>query len=565
MSLKKEYGDFQTPDSLATRVVSLVHELFGTPETVIEPTVGLGAFLKAAAECWGKSSYYIGYEINKTYVDHARKCLCQFDTQIYHRDFFKEDWKHNLARTAKKRILVIGNPPWVTNSELGQLGSRNLPDKSNFQGLRGFDARTGKSNFDIAESMLIRLIEAIPTDGAIAMLCKTMTARKVLRHFWKNDEGRDGSRLFQIDAKASFNVAVDACLFYVTGKRTDERAAMVYADLDMASTSTKFGYIAGDLVSDINVYHSYKWLDGGSSLYTWRSGVKHDAANVMEFSRNGKVLINGFGEEVNIEENYVFPLVKSSDLGNGRIAIRKAVLVTQRHTGDDTSEIEYLAPKTWKYLMRHKDILYDRKSSIYRGRPIFSIFGIGPYSFAPWKVAISGLYKNMSFMVVAPYGDTPVMLDDTCYFIPCYSEKEANLLCELLSSIESKAFLKSLIFTDSKRPITIDVLRRISFVELARSLDKLDELESIVHSHSVYGSGELQLSLLMEPKQEYRKNARTRALRSRAGSSRLVATAYRTLIPIRRLHSSSASALKTKRGRGKTKEKIGANKGIALS
>jgi len=40
--------------------------------------------------------------------------------------------------------------------------SENLPKKSNFQGLRGLDARTGKSNFDIAEWMLIRLIEALP-------------------------------------------------------------------------------------------------------------------------------------------------------------------------------------------------------------------------------------------------------------------------------------------------------------------------------------------------------------------------------------------------------------------
>jgi hypothetical protein len=55
--------------------------------------------------------------------------------------------------------------------------------------------------------------------------------------------------------------------------------------------------------------------------------------------------MNGLGEQVEIEEDYVFPLLKSSDLGNGRIVIRKAVLVTQRHTGDDTLEIKHKAPK----------------------------------------------------------------------------------------------------------------------------------------------------------------------------------------------------------------------------
>ncbi|MBW1678100.1 MAG: SAM-dependent methyltransferase [Deltaproteobacteria bacterium] len=497
MGAKKEYGDFQTPDSLATRVVALVAELFGTPEMVVEPTVGLGAFLKASAERWEEDSEYIGYEINKVYVDLARKSLRQFGVQILQGDFFNEDWRFNIARSAKSRILIIGNPPWVTNSDLGQLGSKNLPQKSNFQGLRGFDARTGKSNFDIAEWMLTRLIEALPSEGAIAMLCKTMTARRVLRHFWKTDGGREGSRLFHIDAKAEFDVAVDACLFFTTGKHSDPRIATVYSDLDTTSAWTRFGFLDGGLVSDIDAYQAHKNLDGGSSTYTWRSGVKHDAAKVMEFTRNGKKLINGLGEPVDIEQDYVFPLLKSSDLGNGRIVIRKAVLVTQRHTGDDTTEIEQKAPRTWEYLMCHKDILDGRKSSIYRNRPRFCVFGIGPYSFAPWKIAISGLYKNMSFVVVPPCDDRPVMVDDTCYFIPCQSKEEAYLLFELLSSEEAKAFLKSLVFVDSKRPITVDVLRRVSFVELARNLGKLDELRNFVYSNSVSEGAETQMSLLM--------------------------------------------------------------------
>ncbi len=504
MSDKKEFGDFQTPESLATRCVALVAEIFGTPDLVIEPTAGLGRFLKASAKRWGHKPEYQGYEINREYVNAARKNLSQFAVQILQRDFFSEDWKCNLARRGKSRILVIGNPPWVTNSDLGQLGSNNLPTKTNFQGLRGFDARTGKSNFDISEWMLVRLIEALPPDGAIAMLCKTMTARKVLRHFWKTYGGLQGSSLFQIDAKAEFDVAVDACLFFTSGKLTTERAATVYIDLDTASASSRFGFVDGAMVSDLDAYRARKSLDGGSSTYTWRSGVKHDAGSVMEFTLDGRKLINGFGELVDIEEDYVFPLLKSSDLGNGRTIIRKAVLVTQKHTGDDTSEIEQRAPKTWRYLARHADGLDNRKSSIYKNRPRFSVFGIGPYSFALWKIAISGLYKNISFVVVPPCDDRPVMVDDTCYFIPCRSQEEAELLFELLASAPAREFLKSLVFPDSKRPITADVLRRLSFVELARQLGKLDELQLLIHSDSVPEGRKKQMSLLMEPKHKYR-------------------------------------------------------------
>src|ERR1051326_8966001 len=456
---KKAFGDFQTPEGLATRSVALVAELFGIPDVVIEPTAGLGTFLKASAKRWGSNVEYKGYEVNRQYVNRARHSLSQFAIQILHRDFFSEDWKRNLAKAGKTRILVIGNPPWVTNSELGQLGSGNLPKKTNFQGLRGLDALTGKSNFDIAEWMLIRLIEALPPSGAIAMLCKTATARKVFRHFWKTDGGLEGSSLFLINAKTEFDVAVDACLLFATGKRTGQRIAAVYSDLDLSSESTRFGFVGGYLVSNIDAYLTHRTLAGGTSIYTWRSGVKHDAGSIMEFTLDGHKLINGFGEAVEIEEDYVFPLLKSSDLGNGRITIRKVVLVTQRHTGDDTSEIKQKAPKTWRYLMRHVDALDGRKSSIYENRPRFSVFGIGAYSFAPWKIAISGLYKNISFVVVPPCDERPVMVDDTCYFIPCQSREEAELLFELLSSVAAKEFLNSLVFADSKRPITVDVLR----------------------------------------------------------------------------------------------------------
>ena len=520
MSQKKEYGDFQTPDPLAERVVTLVGKLFGTPQVVIEPTAGLGAFLKAAADHWGNHSDYVGYEINNTYVDSARARLADHRARIHQCDFFNEDWKRHLAQVAHRRVLVLGNPPWVTNSDLGQLGGKNLPAKSNFLGLRGFDARTGKSNFDIAEWMLIKLLEALPPGSAMAMLCKTMTARKVLRHFWKSDGGREGARLFIIDAKAHFDVAVDACLFYVTGTRTDERVALVYPDLDTVGTPTRFGLIDGELVSDIDAYQAHRGLDGGSALYTWRSGLKHDAAAIMEFTRAGDRLINGLGESVMLERDFVFPLLKSSDLGNGRTVVRKSVLVTQAHTGDDTTTIRTTAPKTWAYLNHHREVLDGRKSSIYRDRPRFSVFGVGPYSFAPWKVAVSGLYKNLSFVVVPPCDERPVMVDDTCYFIGCQSKKETQLLCSLLSTMEARAFLKSLVFTDSKRPITIDVLRRLSFVELARAHGKLDELERYVNRAKADKATQPQLSLVMEPRTQYRTSAFTRTRSPQRASRR---------------------------------------------
>jgi hypothetical protein len=83
-----------------------------------------------------------------------------------------------------ERLLVLGNFPWVTNSQQGTIGSDNLPKKNNFQSHIGLDALTGKSNFDISEWMLIHAMQWLQNrDATLAMLCKTSVARKLLITF----------------------------------------------------------------------------------------------------------------------------------------------------------------------------------------------------------------------------------------------------------------------------------------------------------------------------------------------------------------------------------------------
>ena len=95
------------------------------------------------------------------------------------------------------------------------------------------------------------------------------------------------------------------------------------------------------------------------------------------------------------------------------------------------------------------------------------------------------------------------MVDDTCYSIPCQSGEEAKLLIILLSSISATKFLSSLMFSDSKRPVTVDVLSRLSFVELAREQGKLDELKKLTFTKPLSNKMEMQLPLVFESKGKY--------------------------------------------------------------
>jgi len=475
MNLKKEYGDFQTPLSLARRVATLIGQKENHFGTIIEPTCGVGALLEAAAERFGTSPRYLGFDVNSDYVEAARVALARVGPRegiVQQRDFYTIDWKQLLSEEPGP-VLLIGNPPWITNAGMGVINGKNLPQKSNFQGHSGLDAMTGKANFDISEWMLVQLAEALqPRGGTLAMLVKTVVARKVLAHCWSTGVSIIDAAIYRIDAAEHFDAAVDASLVVIKfGESAKPKRAQVYGQLSRAIPPT--GTIAiedNTLVADLEAYRATKHLAGGSPL-RWRSGIKHDCSKVMELQFDGLQLKNGMGEVLDLEPDYLLPMFKTSEVAGGRVdQCHRRMVVPQRRIGEQTAGIAGRAPKTWAYLQRHSVLLSKRGSSIYRGKPEFSIFGVGDYTFSRWKIAISGMYKSLRFVKVGPSQGQPVVFDDTTNFVPCPSEAAASLLLSMLESEPAKMFYKSFIFWDAKRPITVDLLGRLNLHALAEAL-----------------------------------------------------------------------------------------------
>lgn len=194
-------------------------------------------------------------------------------------------------------LLVVGNPPWVTNAQLSRLASSNRPERRNIKGLPGLEAMTGSSNFDIAEYIWLKLIVELQADDpTVAHLCKTSVARNVLQYCADFQLPVASASLYRIDAKKWFGVNVDACLFVVSIRRPSR----------------------------------------------------------------------------------------------------------------------------------------------------FCVFGVGDYSFAPYKVAISGLHKIPRFQVVGLSGTKPVVFDDTCYFLSFERRLDALLVGALLQSQAAGDFLPRL-------------------------------------------------------------------------------------------------------------------------
>jgi hypothetical protein len=462
----------------------------------------------AALEAFPKASHFLGVEQEAGHVQEATRATSNMkhngQVQIRRGDFFDTDWSDMIARSPKP-ILIIGNPPWVTNATLGSLGSTNLPAKTNDDNLRGIDALTGKSNFDISEWMLRKNVQwLVDTPGMLAVLCKTAVARKVLFYAWSQGLPIASAEVRRIDAQLHFGASVDACLFLVRFQPgASSKECGDYGSLQSVEPDSVFGLRDASLVADVRLYDQWHELLG-RGLSGWRSGIKHDCSNVFELVQKGAGYENGMGKQVDVEPEVLFPLLKSSDLARNRQP-RKWLLVPQRTMSASPEDLQRSAPKAWQYLVANGALLDKRGSSIYRNRPRFSIFGVGEYSLSPWKVAISGLYKKLEFVKVPPLQGRPVVLDDTCYFFSCQSERECHVLHELVQSEPARGFWSALVFWDAKRPITAQILNLLDFAALARATGMESEIARVLAERQLvrYTEGSHQQLLFREDPEEY--------------------------------------------------------------
>lgn len=478
---RREYGDFQTNLDLANRIAEYAFLKSDSFDFVLEPTCGKGNFILASLNQSKTIKKIVGVEIYQPYIWETKfKILSHFlshpefskpEIDIIHANAFEFSYKDLAESTKHLKTLIIGNPPWITNSELGSIDSKNLPTKSNFKKHAGFEAITGKGNFDIGEYISLLMLKSfVNHTGLFVFLIKNSVVKNIVHDQKQNRFRISDSEKLNIDAKKEFNVSVNACLFLSHLNNTPDLTCKEY-NFYNGNYLTTFGWYKDKFVYSVEDYDKSSIVDG-QSIFTWRSGIKHDCSKIMEFERINGCFVNALGEEINIENDLVYGLLKSSDLeDNQTTTYRKLTIITQKKVGQETKYIQDNFPLTYQYLIKHKDSFNKRKSSIYTGKPLFSIFGIGDYSFAKYKVAISGLYKSTNFTLASPDNSKPIMLDDTCYFIGFDQLKMAQIAHYLVNSDLVQKFLKSIIFSDSKRSINKDTLMRIDFEKAFESAD----------------------------------------------------------------------------------------------
>ena len=193
------------------------------------------------------------------------------------------------------------------------------------------------------------------------------------------------------------------------------------------------------------------------SVYQARKGVTTDVngiffVNVSPVADNKLVKINNdprngrrrdvAARSAIVERDDIFPLLRGRDVHRFRAASQEnqCVIVPQRGMFGD-EDLPITKPRTFKFLSGFRDILEQRSSyrRFQQGKPFWSIWSTGNYTFAPYKVVwkeMSGAGFVAAYVGSSKFCDTTKMVipDHKVYFVPLQTEEEAAYLTAFLNS-----------------------------------------------------------------------------------------------------------------------------------
>jgi hypothetical protein len=208
----------------------------------------------------------------------------------------------------------------------------------------------------------------------------------------------------------------------------------------------------------------YKVL--GKSDYKAHEGVNTGGANgvywveIIDRRPDGLVLVRNLTEGAKVqvpevveavEPDLLYPLLRGRDVQRWKAEPSACILMVQdpeKRRGYSEEWLQENYPRTYGYLKRFEEVLRkraafkryftrkDKNNRIVETGPFYSMFNVGPYTFAPWKVVWLGFgATEMKAAVVGSVGGKSVMTNQAMHpFVSLDKEDEAHYLCACLNS-----------------------------------------------------------------------------------------------------------------------------------
>jgi methylase of polypeptide subunit release factors len=383
---------------------------------------------------------------------------------------------------------VAGNPPWVNWESLpAEYRNKTKPlwVYHNLFPHRGMDTILGKGKKDI--SMLLTFVAAdnyLKDDGKLGFIItqsvlKTAGAGQGFRRFqlgsgqpiavlsvddlvdlqpFEGATNRTAVIVVQRGRKTRYPVGYNVWRKTAPGRVAED------SSLIEAAAMCKIRQFVAQPVDDSDL--TSPWLTGkrvalqavqkvlGASDYTGKAGVCTWLNGVywleiLSQRPDGLVVVSNVTEgakleveniQAAIEPDLLYPLLRGRDVGHWQATPQAYQLMVQdpeKRRGYDENWLAVTYPKTYAYLKRFENEL--RQRSGYRRYfretdPFYSIFNVGDYTFAPYKVVWPNIGSEIAAAVVSKQAGKAIVPQHIVTLLACVLETEAHYVCGMLNS-----------------------------------------------------------------------------------------------------------------------------------
>ena len=440
-------------------------------DTIFDPTIGSGDLLLALIHLGIEKGYSIkslptdrlfGNELNLANYSNA---INRFQTE------FNLDLGANLTNKdllqlpSHKFDIILGNPPWINFNDLPELYKHEIKDRFHEFDLidNNKSLLLGGSRIDLAALIIQRSMKDFLSEGGDAYFFMPLSlllndgAHTTFRNFqvmgiqyslvsvhdfgeekiFKNVATRYGLVHFQRDDTTNYPIEY----FRMENKQWQKYQAKPLLNANDPLSIYKFGKPAP--------------LDGFKPIVlpkksAPRQGINTCGANSIFFfdefeSINSQsCIVNG---QDKLPKEFIHPLLVSSNFSETTMSPQKWVLLPYSNSGKPLLEDEIAKhPLLQNYLLKHKTKLRARKGTMIRSwieRGIWwSLLGVGPYNFAPYKVVWEA-YGKKTFRPKLVLGNWQVNQSLQCY-VPTDLKKEAARIHKALKNPGIEEYLLSM-------------------------------------------------------------------------------------------------------------------------
>jgi len=391
---------------------------------------------------------------------------------------------------------VMGNPPWVNWESLPEEYRSSTVDLWQHHGLfphKGMDAILGKGKKDISMLMTyVAMDDYLKDKGRLGFL--------ITQSVFKTAGAGQGFRRFRLGSGTPIRVvAVDDMSRLKPFEGASNRTAIVVlergqrTEYPVRSYSLWFKPGGGSVIPEdvsleevesgkvatYSAFHAQPvdiadptspWMTGrghalsavssvlGRSDYvaktgvcTWLNGVYW--LEIQGSRPPGIVVVRNLTEgakiqvretQAAVEQDLVYPLLRGRDISRWQACPSAHILMVQdpvKRRGYDEEWLAARYPNAYRYLKQFEAELRQRsgyKRYFDEGDPFYSMFDVGQYSFADYKVVWTRVAKDISGAVVGRAGALgtakPVVPAETAVLVAFDEETEAHYLCAALNS-----------------------------------------------------------------------------------------------------------------------------------